>query len=69
MGGQHDCCAWGNFRNVVDETDAEFLETIDDQLVVDDLVKAIDRWFKHSDHPGKRLDRHVDTSAETAGFG
>ena len=49
--------------------DALALEALDDQLVVDDLVVAVDRRLEGPDHPGQRLDRHLHAGAEPARLG
>jgi hypothetical protein len=67
--GQHDRSSVGGVRDVVDEYHAERLEPVDDHLVVDDLVVAVDRRLERADHPRERLDRHLDAGAEAPGRG
>ena len=58
----------GPDRNLVDrvnEDDALFHETIDDDLVVHDLVVAVHGFVEGAHHPCERLDGHLDTGAET----
>ncbi len=59
----------GTSRDVVDEHHPLALEAIDDEPVVHDLVVAVDRRFEAPDHPGQRLDRHLDTGAEAPRLG
>ena len=44
-------------------------EAVDHQLVVDDLVVAVHRRLEGPDHPGQRLDGHLDAGAEAPGRG
>ena len=46
MGRKHDRSAQRYVLNVVDETDADTFESLDDPFVVDNLVIAIDRRFE-----------------------
>ena len=62
---EHDRTTRGNVGDVVDEHDALLLEPVDDDLVVDDLVVAVDGRFEGAHHPCQCLDRHLDTGAET----
>ena len=66
---QHDRAPCRYFLDRVDEHDALGLKAINDELVVDDLVVAVDGAREGSDHPGQRLDRHLDAGAEPARFG
>ena len=66
---QHDRPALGHLGDIVDEDHTLSLESFDDDLVVDDLVVAVDRRFERANHPGEGLDRHLDAGAEPAGFG
>jgi len=52
------------FGDVVDEDDAHRLETLNDGLVVNDLVVAVDGCGKRPDHPRERFDRHFHTCTE-----
>jgi len=69
VGRQHDRSTLGHLGNVVDEHDTEILETLDDDLVVDDLVVAVHRSLETANHPRQGLDGHLDSGAETAGSG
>ena len=66
---QHHRPPFGNICDVVDEDHADAFEHVDDRGVVDDLVVAVHRGFEDLDHPGQRLDRHLDAGAETSGLG
>ncbi len=57
----------GNLVDVVDEDDPELHEPVDDQLVVDDLVVAVDGRLEGPHHPAQRLDRHLDPGTESTG--
>ena len=69
MGRQHDRAARWDLGDVVDEHHPEVLEPVDDELVVHDLVVAVHRRFEGPDHPGQRLDGHLDAGAEAPGRG
>ena len=59
----------GHLGDVVDEDDAQTLEALDDELVVDDLVVAVHGRLEGPDHPRQRLDRHLHAGAEPARLG
>jgi hypothetical protein len=67
--GEHDRRAVGHVGDVVDEHHPEGLEPVDDDLVVDDLVVAVDRRVERAHHPREGLDRHLDAGAEAPGGG
>ena len=69
VGRQHDRRARRDVGDVVDEHDALGLEALDDQPVVDDLVVAVHGRREAADHPGQRLDRHLDAGAEASWLG
>ena len=69
MRRQHDRAALRNVSDVIDEHHAVRLEALDDELVVDDLVVAIDRRLEAAHHPRQRLDGHLHAGAEPAGLG
>ncbi len=62
--GQHERRTGGDVVHVVDEDHALFAEAVDDEPVVDDLVVAVHGRLEDPDHPGERLDRHLDAGAE-----
>ena len=49
--------------------DPSLFESVDDGLVVHDLVIAVHGRLEDVDHPRQRLDCHLDTGAEPAWFG
>ena len=59
----------GTSVDVVDEDHALAAELLDDEAVVDDLVVAVDGRLEDADHPGERLDRHLDAGAEAPRLG
>ena len=67
MGAQHDRRARRHNGDVVNEDDTQRLEVLDDELIVHDLVVAVDRWFEDSRHPVEGLDGLLDPSAESPG--
>jgi hypothetical protein len=67
--GQHDRSTWRNVSDVVDEDHTLLDESIDDDLVVDDLVVAVHRWLEGAHHPRQRLDGHLHTCAEPTWLG
>ena len=69
VGGEHQRRARRHVGDVVDEDHALGAEAFDDESVVDDLVVAVHRRLEGAHHPGERLDRHLDTRTESAGFG
>jgi hypothetical protein len=69
VGGQHDRAADGNLGDVVDEHHSLAFESLDDELVVHDLVVAVHGRGERADHPRQRLDRHLDPGAEPARLG
>ena len=64
---QHDGTALRNLRDVVDEHHSEILETLDNPLVVNDLVIAVNRRFERANHPSEGFDRHLDSGTESSG--
>ena len=64
VGGQHDRAAGWHKSDVVDENDPELAEAVDHDLVVDDLVVAVNGRFEDPHHPGERLDRHLHPGTE-----
>ena len=66
---QHERCARGNGVDVVDEDHALVAEPVDHELVVHDLVVAVDGRVERLHHPRQRLDRHLDARTEPAGLG
>ena len=64
VGAEHHGRARGNLRDVVDEHDAEPAEPVDHELVVDDLVVAVDGRVEDAHHPRERLDGHLHAGAE-----
>jgi hypothetical protein len=42
-------------------------ESVNDNLVVHNLVIAVDRAVKRAHHPSQRLDRHFDSGTKAAG--
>ena len=64
--GQHDRTTDWNLIDVIHEHDTLMFESFDDDLVVDNLVEAVDRGFERPNHPGQRLDCHLDAGAEAA---
>jgi hypothetical protein len=66
VGRKHDRAPGLDLVDVVDEHDAELAEAVDDELVVDDLVVAVDGRFERADYPGQCLDGHLDAGAESA---
>ena len=66
---QHDRHADRHVADVVDEHHPEPLEALDDESVVDDLVVAVHGSRERPDHPGQRLDRHLDAGTEPSRFG
>ena len=64
---EHDRAAFGYFADVVNENHTRGFETLNHQLVVDNLVVAVHGRFKCPDHPGKRLDSHLHPGAESSG--
>ena len=69
VGGEHDRCTVGDFGDVLDEHHAQRLEAFDHELVVDDLVVAVDGPVEGPDQPGEGLDGHLDTGTEAPGLG
>ena len=69
VGRQHHRRTGGNVVDVVDEHDAEGFEAFHHQLVVDDLVVAVDRFVEGPDHPGQRLDGHLHAGTEAPWLG
>ena len=67
MGGQHDRPAGRHKGDVVDENDPELAEAVDHDLVVDDLVVAVDGRLEDPHHPGERLDRHLHAGTKSPG--
>ena len=61
--------AWRNVGDVVDEDHALLDEPVDDDLVVDDLVVAVDGRLEGAHHPRQRLDRHLHAGAEATWLG
>jgi hypothetical protein len=64
---QHHRESSRDLRDVLDENDADTAEGLNDELVVDDLVVAIDRRWEDPHHPGKGVDRLLDTGAKASG--
>ena len=64
MGREHERRARPGPRDVVDEDHPELAEAVDHDLVVDDLVVAVNGRFEHPHHPRQRLDRHLHAGAE-----
>jgi hypothetical protein len=56
--------ARGDLGHVVDEDDPELAEAVDHDLVVDDLVVAVDGRLEDPHHPGEGLDGHLHAGAE-----
>ena len=69
VGAQHQGGAGRDLGHVVDEDHPEGAELLDDQLVVDDLVVAVDGRLEDPDHPGERLDRLLHPGAEAPRLG
>src|SRR5579875_3332227 len=69
MRREHERRAGGDVGDVVDEDHPLPGELLDDEAVVDDLVVAVDGGLEDADHPGERLDRHLDAGAEAARLG
>ena len=69
MGRQHDRVAGGDVGDVVHEHHPQPLEALHDELVVHDLVVAVHRRLERPDHPGERLDGHLDAGAEPTWLG
>ena len=69
VGRQHDRAPGRHVGDIVDEHHTLVFEPLDHELVVDDLVVAVDRWLERTHHPGQRLDRHLHPGAEPARFG
>jgi len=67
VGGEHHRTAHGNLGDVIDEHDAELAESVDHDLVVDDLVVAVHRRIEAAHHPRERLDGHLHSGAEATG--
>ena len=57
----------GTVVDVVDEDDAEGLEVLDDELVVNDLVVAVDRRLEDPRHPVECLNGLFDAGAKPPG--
>lgn len=66
---EHQGGTVGHFSDVVDEDDATHRELLDDELVVNDLVVAVDGRLEHPDHPHQRLDRLFHSCTESPRFG
>ena len=66
---QHDRRAFGDLVDRVDEDDALLFEPAHDLLVVHDLVIAVHGRREGPHHRRQRLDRHLDTRAESTGSG
>lgn len=66
MRREHDRATFGNFGQVVNEDDAAFTETVDDDAVVNDLVVAVHRRLEGAHQPTQRLDGHLDACAKAA---
>ena len=64
MRGEHERRAGGNVVDVVDEDHALVAEPVDDELVVHDLVVAVDGRVEDAHHPRERLDGHLHAGAE-----
>ena len=64
---QHDRAPNGNAEYVVNEHHTLGFESVNDNLVVHNLVVAVDRPVKRAHHPGQRLDRHFDSGTKAAG--
>ncbi len=69
VGAEHDGPTGGHFGDVVDEHHTELGEAVDHELVVDNLVEAVDGRFETANHPGQGLDGHLDARAEPSGCG
>ena len=64
MSRQHHGGSGWDLVDVVHEHDPQPLEAVHHQLVVDDLVVAVDGLVEGPDHPGQRLDGHLHPGAE-----
>src|ERR1700677_4339101 len=51
MGAQHDGRSGRHHCDVVDEDHADCSEVVDHELVVHDLVEAVDGWLEDPRHP------------------
>jgi len=69
VGREHERRTGRHGLDVIDEDDSEAFEAVDDEPIVDDLVVAVDGRIEGPDHPGQRLDRHLDPGAEATGLG
>ena len=68
MGREHEGGARRDLAHVVDEDDALAAEFLHHQAIVHDLVVAVDGGLKDANHPGERLDGHLDAGTEAAGL-
>jgi len=66
VGRKHDRSTSRHIGDVVDEDHAGLFEPLHHELVVHDLVVAVHRRFERPHHPGKGLDRHLDTGAKAS---
>jgi hypothetical protein len=62
---QHDGAASWNFCDVIYKDHAQVAESLNNSLVMDDLVVAVDRRLEGANHPGQGLNRHLDPCAES----
>src|SRR5207237_8203155 len=67
-GAEHHRRAGGHLAHVVHEDHAQAPEAVHHQLVVDDLVVAVDGGLEDPHHPGQGLYRHLHACAEAAGL-
>ena len=53
MSGEHYWSSRRNLRDVVDKSDPQPLEAVDDYLVMNNFVVTVDRRFEDLNHPDK----------------
>ena len=69
VGREHHRCPIGNLVDVVHEDHAESLKAFHHQLVVNDLVVAVDGHVEGPHQPRQSFDGHLHPGAEAPGFG
>src|SRR6185437_14377128 len=67
--GEDDRALPGHFRELLHEHRPQSAQTLDDVMIVDDLVAHVDRPAEQLDRPLDDVDRPVDACTETTRIG